>query len=81
MDGLLEDAINRYAMDLDAGIRQLREAAENRRLRIAGVRYFLYEWMLVGFVVGLLLPSILLRYLGVGETKLYFRLEGFLLDC
>lgn len=69
MDALVEGPVNRYTTTLDAGIRQLQNGGypvRNRGRHIAGLGP--YEWVVVGFFAGLLLPSVMLRYLGAGEA-------------
>lgn len=69
MDALVEDPVNRYTADLNNRIQRLggRGNARNRNMAGPGPGVAPYEWAVIGFFIGLFLPSILLRYLGTGE--------------
>lgn len=66
MDALVEGPVNRYTADINGGIQNGDSAAGNRGRRVAGAGVGLvpFEWVVVGFFVGLFLPSVLLRSLG-----------------
>lgn len=66
MDALVEGPVNRYTADINDGIQNGGNAARNRGRRIAdaGAGLVPFEWVVVGFFVGLFLPSVLLRSLG-----------------
>lgn len=69
MDALVEDPVNRYTVDLNNRIQRLggRGNERNRNMAGPGPGVAPYEWAVIGFFIGLFLPSILLRYLGTGE--------------
>lgn len=81
MDALVEDPVNRYTGDLNNGIRRLGNGGNSRNRGVArpGAGVAPYEWVVIGFFVGLFLPSILLRYLGTGEEQV--SADRYLCSC
>lgn len=83
MDALVEGPVSRYATDLNAGIQRVGGGGSmgNRGIRVPGAGISPYEWMVIGFLIGLFLPSVLLRYLGTGEVEQVSAGDHYLRFC